>query len=153
MRAVDIGIVTYAPDLALLGRLLASLAEEARVPFERHLFIEDNSADAAVTQQVAAIAEPLRGAAFDTVSVQRSGANLGFGRGHNAIAARGDSPYLLVLNQDCVLEPGALEGLLDAATASGPDIAAWEMRQIPYEHPKDYDPVSLETTWVSGAAS
>src|SRR5687767_3381149 len=27
------------------------------------------------------------------------------------------------------------------------------MRQIPYEHPKTYDPVTRETPWVSGAAS
>jgi hypothetical protein len=26
------------------------------------------------------------------------------------------------------------------------------MRQIPYEHPKDYDPVTLDTEWCSGAA-
>ena len=31
-------------------------------------------------------------------------------------------------------------------------VAAWEMRQIPYEHPKAYDPVTLDTPWVSGAA-
>ena len=27
------------------------------------------------------------------------------------------------------------------------------MRQIPYEHPKAYDPVTLDTPWVSGAAT
>jgi GT2 family glycosyltransferase len=31
-------------------------------------------------------------------------------------------------------------------------IAAWELRQIPYEHPKAYDAVTLDTPWASGAA-
>jgi GT2 family glycosyltransferase len=37
--------------------------------------------------------------------------------------------------------------------ASGDDsnIASWEMRQKPYEHPKFYDPVTLQTGWSSHA--
>jgi GT2 family glycosyltransferase len=74
------------------------------------------------------------------------------GRGHNANAARGKAPFLLLLNQDCILEPGTLEALLAHAQADDAKVAAWELRQIPYEHPKDYDPVTLDTTWCSGAA-
>ncbi|MDO4556323.1 MAG: glycosyltransferase, partial [Lachnospiraceae bacterium] len=32
------------------------------------------------------------------------------------------------------------------------NIGAWEMRQLPYEHPKLYNPVTGETSWMSGAA-
>lgn len=41
---------------------------------------------------------------------------------------------------------------LEAAirTASS-QTAAFELRQFPYEHPKYYDPVTLETSWISGA--
>ena len=54
--------------------------------------------------------------------------------------------WLLVLNQDCVLEPGALErAARRRGSATTARVAAWEMRQIPYEHPKAYDPVTLET--------
>lgn len=152
MRAVDLSIVTYAPDFALLQQLLLSLAEATRAPLQRQLYIQDNSPDPQVTRDIAALAQ-LREGAFTTVKVEHSGENLGFGRGHNANAARGVSPYLLVINQDCVLEPGALEALVESAEGSAGDVAAWEMRQIPYEHPKSYDPVSLETPWVSGAAA
>ncbi len=79
-------------------------------------------------------------------------ANLGFGRGHNAAAARGSAPFILILNQDCVLEPGVLAALVASAAAAPVDVAAWELRQVPYEHPKSYDPVSLDTPWASGAA-
>lgn len=153
MRAVDLSIVTYAPELALLQQLLESLAEPTREPLRRHLLIHDNSADPRILADIETLARMRQGSAFETVSVERSQSNIGFGRGHNANAGRGRSPFLLVLNQDCVLEPGALEGLVEAAARSAEDVAAWEMRQIPYEHPKGYDPVTLETPWVSGAAA
>ncbi|MGZ5650382.1 MAG: glycosyltransferase [Usitatibacter sp.] len=153
MREVDLSIVTYAPDIALLQQLLDSLAEPARAPLARNLLIQDNSPDPQLAARLAALPQLQPGGAFDRVDVQRSGANLGFGRGHNANAARGSAPYFLVVNQDCVLEPGVLERLIDAAIASADDVAAWELRQIPYEHPKEYDPVTLETTWTSGAAT
>ncbi len=91
--------------------------------------------------------------AFAGVDVQRSGENLGFGRGHNANAKRGRSAWLLVINQDCILEPGALERLVETAEKDDARVAAWEMRQIPYEHPKAYDPATLDAPWASGAAT
>jgi len=152
MAAVDLSIVTYQPDFALLQQLLDSLAEPVEGELERNLLILDNSPEAHVAERIRALPQ-VASAAFRRVDVQSSPQNVGFGRGHNANAARGGAPYLFVLNQDCVLEPGVLERLMQAATSSPPDVAAWELRQIPYEHPKSYDPVTLETGWVSGAAS
>jgi GT2 family glycosyltransferase len=152
MREVDVSIVTYRPDLPLLGRLLASLAEPTRAPLTRNLFIQDNGEDPGTTEAIAALARADRANAFARVEVRRSETNLGYGRAHNASLAQGAAPFALVLNQDCVLEPGALEALVDAAEGSAAEVAAWELRQIPYEHPKAYDPATLETCWVSGAA-
>src|SRR5690606_7950226 len=81
------------------------------------------------------------------------GANVGFGRGHNANAARGKAPWLFVVNPDGVLEPGAWKRLIEHAQGDDRATAAWEMRQLPYEHPKAYDPVTLATGWTSGAAT
>ena len=152
MHEVDISIVTYQPDFALLTRLLASLSEPAAEPIARNLFIHDNSPDAEVATRLAGLAELQPGGAFARAHVKGSGANLGFGRAHNANAAHGAAPLFLVLNQDCVLEPGVLERLVACASRDPDDIGAWELRQIPYEHPKIYDPVSLDTPWASGAA-
>lgn len=150
MRELDLSIVTYRPDLALFRQLLASLAEPTAQPVRLNLFLQDNSPGDQDAAQLRALPEL---AAFARVDLQRSGENLGFGRGHNANAKRGTAPYLLVLNQDCILEPGAIDELLDTAERDDARVAAWEMRQIPYEHPKGYDPASLETPWVSGAAT
>ena len=151
MREVDICIVAYRPDLALLAQLLASLAEPTVEPLRRALFIHDNGPDPASTEHIAQLARHAC-AGFAGVEAWHAPANVGFGRGVNAAMARGHAPFALLLNQDCVLEPGALEALVAAAASGAADVAAWELRQIPYEHPKAYDPVSLETPWASGAA-
>jgi len=152
MPEVDVSIVAYRPDFALLGRLLASLAEPTRAPIVRNLFIQDNGDDPATTRAIEELARARVGDSFGRIEVHRSAGNVGYGRAHNAAIARGGAPFVLVLNQDCVLEPGVLEALLLAAQAGAADVAAWELRQIPYEHPKAYDPVTLETAWMSGAA-
>ncbi|HXN15074.1 MAG TPA: glycosyltransferase, partial [Usitatibacter sp.] len=152
MREVDISIVTYRPDIALLEQLLASLAGSTRQALARHLFIQDNGPNAQWATQRAALANLGAIGAFESFELNHSETNLGFGRGHNANAARGSAPFILVLNQDCIVEPETLEPLLEAAERDHERVAVWEMRQIPYEHPKDYDPVTLETSWVSAAA-
>jgi GT2 family glycosyltransferase len=152
MPGVDISLVTFRPEIALLRELLRSLAETPRGDLALTLLVEDNSPEPVATGQIGALIDAMPGN-FARVDVHRSGKNLGFGRGHNANAKRGTAPFLLVINQDCILEPGALATLLATALADDENVAAWEMRQIPYEHPKAYDPASLETPWVSGAAT
>jgi GT2 family glycosyltransferase len=150
--AVDVSVVAYRPDLGLLERLFASIAEQA-AGLDIRVFVQDNSDGADHTGLIRALPSLARGGAFARVDIARSASNLGFGRGHNANAARGDAPWLWVLNQDCVVEPGVVRPLIDTAMGDAAAVAAWELRQIPYEHPKAYDPVSLDTPWVSGAAT
>lgn len=77
--------------------------------------------------------------------------NLGYGNGHNYAIKKGSSPYLLVSNIDLEFEPDAIFNAVIMAESMGDDIASWEFRQKPYEHPKYYDPVTLETAWSSCA--
>jgi GT2 family glycosyltransferase len=151
MREVDISIVTYQPDLALLQQLIDSLSEPADGAV-RNLFIQDNSPDPNVAVNLVAMPQLQPGGAFARIDVKYSGANLGFGKGHNANAARGTAPWILILNQDCILEPGVLGRLVALAAADDEKVGVWELRQIPYEHPKGYDPVTLDVPWASGAA-
>jgi GT2 family glycosyltransferase len=151
MRDVDLSVVTYRPDLALLSALFASLAEAAAT-LRLNLLVLDNSPETATAGEIEALAQRFSGA-WARVDVRSSGSNLGFGRGHDANAARATAPWLLVINQDCIVEPGALESLVTIAAGDDASVAAWEMRQIPYEHPKAYDPATLDAPWVSGAAT
>ena len=150
MHVVDVSIVTYAPDLSTLGRLFASIREQTRGAAV-HLLVHDNSADSATATRIERML--VAQSSFASATVRRSEENVGFGRGHNANAAHGRAPYFFVLNQDCVLEPDILLPLLDTAAGDDPRVAAWELRQLPYEHPKAYDPVTLDVPWTSGAAT
>src|SRR5260221_10014058 len=127
MQEVDLRIFTFQPDFALLEQRLRSLSEPSREPLRRNLLIHDNSPDPQAAVRLAALPALQPGGAFGRVDIRRSDANVGFGRGHNANFARATAPFFLVLNQDCVLEPGALEALTEAASRHDPNVAAWEM--------------------------
>jgi GT2 family glycosyltransferase len=78
------------------------------------------------------------------------GENIGHGGGHNRLAAQTASDLLLFLNPDAVLGPDSLAHLL---TALGDNVGVVDGRQLPLEHPKDYDVETGETSWSSGACS
>lgn len=78
--------------------------------------------------------------------------NLGFGRAHNQLAKAAPSgcEYLLLLNPDALPQYDCLSKLLAVADAN-PDAALIEAAQFPVEHPKGYEPASLETNWCTAA--
>ena len=48
-----------------------------------------------------------------SVTYDKTGENLGFGRAVNRGAARADTDHLLIINPDCIIRPDALEPLLE----------------------------------------
>lgn len=156
MSLLDISIVAYRPREEDLARLAGSLAGNlAALPQEVGpvtIRVLDNSENAASVAQLRTALQALA-APPHLLAIEASAHNLGFGLGHNQNLRASQAEFVLVLNQDIEIEPGALAELLDAARRDDARVAAWEMRQIPYEHPKEYDPASLDTGWVSGAAT
>ncbi|WP_298369948.1 glycosyltransferase family 2 protein [Azospirillum sp.] len=88
---------------------------------------------------------------------ERSGANLGFGKGHNRLMRRAFESgvdFYLGVNPDGRLHPDCLVNLLRMAQAEAADNGTeslLEAIQFPEEHPKWYDPRTFDTPWVSGA--
>jgi len=78
--------------------------------------------------------------------------NVGFGSANNIGAQSGKSSVICFLNIDTELFEDCLQKLQQEIEYSDDKIAVWEFRQFPYEHPKLYDPITLETSWCSGAA-
>lgn len=90
---------------------------------------------------------------FSSLTIHQNTTNLGFGAANNLGAQLSQGHYLVFLNIDTELhDTETFKKLSALISTSLNDIAAWEFRQLPYEHPKCYDPVSLETSWFSGAA-
>lgn len=78
------------------------------------------------------------------------GANLGSAAGHNALASRATSDLILILNPDAIVGPETVTVLV-GALADGVGIA--EARQIPLEHPKDFEAYTGDTSWASTACA
>ncbi|MCA8077995.1 glycosyltransferase family protein [Burkholderia cepacia] len=78
-------------------------------------------------------------------------ANLGSAEGHNRLAAAVKDGYLLIQNPDVIGEPSYLIHLLEAF--DDPDCGMSEARQLPIEHPKDYDSKTGSTSWATTACA
>jgi GT2 family glycosyltransferase len=77
--------------------------------------------------------------------------NSGFGSGHNHNIEAGSTEYFLVSNIDLEFSHDAILKVVTTAIADDIDVASWEFRQKPFEHPKYYNPVTLETNWSAHA--
>lgn len=149
--SLDVVIISYHPKPGEIERLLRSIGAQRTHAFAINVAVLDNSVDATATRHVHDTLlqfEP----SLRIAPLVVSPTNVGFGRGVNSLLARTSAEYVLTINQDAYLADNALALLGEKILVSEPDIAAWELRQVPYEHPKDYNPVTLETLWLSGAA-
>jgi GT2 family glycosyltransferase len=79
------------------------------------------------------------------------GANLGSAAGHNRLLKSAAGDFVMILNPDVLAAPNLIIEML--AAASAPDVGFVEARQLPIEHPKDYDPATGETSWASTACA
>jgi GT2 family glycosyltransferase len=142
---VAIGMVTYDNEDAVLrlGTAAARLAlRRAGLPTARSLWLLDNGrcSEAAISMDEEVVRLPSQG-------------NIGFGAGHNALMraafAEGANVYVAI-NSDGALHPDAI-GVLVRMVQSHSGRALVEALQFPVEHPKPYDPETLDTPWVLDA--
>lgn len=146
---IDVSIVMYNSERWLVP-FLTSLRQQA-YPLDRlHLcFVDHGSTDQTVSLTQQLLAE--HGALFASAQLIEQD-NLGFGAGHDRAIQAGKSPYCLVTNLDLEFEPDAIVNAMRMALSDADStVACWEFRQVPYEHPKYYDPVTLECNWSSHA--
>ena len=149
-RSVRALVVLYEHDIEVVERAATALAASARVAIESgllqtlHLALGDCS-DEPLDRDAVLAATGHEGIASATYT--HFGQNLGSAGGNRALAVDASEDALLVLNPDATVAPASLAALLVALTE---DVGIAEARQIPFEHPKDYDTVSGETSWASG---
>lgn len=149
---LDIFLVIFHPKVEDLKEIFDSLLCQKRHGFDGiNINIWDNSINDEHVVELREL-EAQYCDKFSDFSREKSQDNLGFGRSNNRLAERTSAPWIFLLNQDAIPESDALAEISARIESSEEGVVAWECRQIPFEHPKAYNPSSLETEWNSGAA-
>ena len=151
MLQIDIVFVTYQSEKWIENCIRSIAASDYDLKNVNLYFVDNASTDKTVEKLETAQKE--QGDLFGSFVVERSKENLGFGRGNNLGVSLGQSPYVFFLNIDTEVFPDTLCALSNQIRKDEPtEFALWELRQMPYEHPKNYDILTGETSWASGAA-
>jgi len=100
-KQVTISIVTYNPGDEIIT-CLDSLKAQTFQDFEV-IIIDNASTDNSIDKVQRNYPE---------ITILHQENNLGFGKAHNIAIRKTDSPWVLVLNQDVILEPTALEEMM-----------------------------------------
>lgn len=116
-----------------------------------NVYVVDN---ASTDDSVAELEEFARnkGNLFGKFEVIPEKKNWGFGKANNVGFSKGNGDIVCFLNIDTEVFEDTFDKLEYEVKNSQEQVAVWEFRQFPYEHPKMYDPLTGETNWVSGAA-
>lgn len=97
--------------------------------------------------------ERLRAAAGPSFDVEYDffAGNLGTARGHNRLAehATKETDFIWIQNPDVVVSPRLFEYVLEPFFRHG--VGQVEAKQLPIEHPKDYDSTTGDTAWTTTA--
>jgi hypothetical protein len=79
-------------------------------------------------------------------------AKTGFAGNHNTLFKFSrPSEDFIIINPDCIPHAGCIDTLIARKTKSKERVGIVEGRQWPFEHPKEYDSLTLHTPWASGA--
>lgn len=147
-KQIDISIVSYNSE-KWISVFMDSLINQ-KYPLDKiNLYFSDNNSK---DNTVKLIEEYQVGYEnqFSSFSIFKR-QNDGFGAGHNYNVNQGKSEYVLVTNLDLEFEENSIKNIVEFAIEDNDNVASWELRQKPYEHPKDYNPVTLEVNWSSSA--
>ena len=93
----------------------------------------------------------LRLNALTRPEVRVFGKNLGSAGGHNALLEDAAEDCVLIMNPDVMLAPDTLIEL--ARPLAEARVGLVEARQLPVEHPKEYDPKTGVTSWATTACA
>ena len=75
-----------------------------------------------------------------SLEYQFFGFNSGSARGHNLLGKDCKADYMQIMNPDVILAPGFFDEIMKPFV--NPKVGIVEARQVPIEHPKEYDPTT-----------
>lgn len=154
--SIQIQSVLYGNHVGDVHRALSSLCRAAELSIHEGVVSAvtvrygDSSPSPCLTAEVL---ERLRAEFTGALTIEYDffDGNLGSARGHNRLAAQATSDFLLIQNPDVVVSPRVFEILLEPFKRA--DVGMSEAKQLPVEHPKDYNPTTGETDWATTACA
>ncbi|MEL6687591.1 MAG: glycosyltransferase, partial [Pseudomonadota bacterium] len=148
LPSLTISAVTYNASRWLEGFFSSLMALD--YPLEKvTLHMVDNGSTDDTIDQIKAFQKSRGGQLKDAILSQRP--NLGYGMGNDWAIRKSKDDFVLVTNVDVSFYPESLRQCVEFALKDQSEVGCWEFRQTPYEHPKYYDPVTLETNWNAHA--
>jgi hypothetical protein len=153
-RVLRVQTVLFGHELKQIWRLLRGLNASARKLIDAGLVdqvewaLGDSAPNPSLGSEDVLALNDASSDALQAVTYEFFDENLGSSGGQNRLADGHPSDLLLVLNPDTYPSPTALTELLKVLADS--EVGIVEARQIPLEHPREYDPVTGRTSWASG---
>ena len=135
---MDIVIVTYNSE-KWIKRCLDSLLKAKALSSDLKLFFVDNHSSDQTVELLTAYKKKYDFSRFEIIQQEQ---NQGFGNANNLGASFGKDEIVCFLNVDTEVFEDTFKRLEEIIAESSKEIGAWEFRQLPYEHPKIYDPVT-----------
>lgn len=149
---IGVQIVLYKNEIEEIRRSLNALkASQLQNNTELAIYIGDNSCDKNYHHRVKKIVSEFSQAL--EIEFIFSNDNLGHGQMHNKLFSISQSKvdYILIINPDGAISPHAI--FLMSQKLEDQKVGAVETRQLPLEHPKKFDLITGETSWISGACA
>lgn len=143
---IDISIITYN-SAKWIEAFFESLNSQSYPKGNINIYVTDNGS---TDDTISALDNIKKSTKFKSFTIFKS-TNEGFGHAHNNNFKAGSSDFILAANIDLTFEIDSILKLVSFAKDDIDNTASWEMRQKPHEHPKNYHPVTLETSWSSSA--
>lgn len=155
-RSLAVHSVLYRNDVAAILRAAEATSNAARFAIssgdlsEWTLLLGDCSESAALDDVALSKVSAYVTEAGGRFRYEFFGENLGHGGAHNRLAPLDTSDLIFIVNPDVIVAAETIARLV--AAVSG-DVALADGRQLPLEHPKDYDPETGDQSWASGACA
>ena len=138
LPSVQVSLVLYHTPLETVLKTLNSLFCAAQTALEQqviqslHLAVVDNSMDAGYFAEAKQCCQALElPSQLITLSVQQSGANLGYGAGHNLPNLKAASDIYLILNPDVEMSADALVASAAVLTSEPSTVAVAPFSSMP----------------------
>ena len=147
---IDIVYVTYNSE-KWIEKCIDSVIKGNYPAGEINIIVVDNASTDRTLEILEEIMQQYKVLLHD-FKIIRNETNLGFGRANNIGFRSCKSELVCCINIDTEMFEDTLTNLVQVVEQSEDSVALWEFRQFPYEHPKEYDPLTWRSSWSSGAA-